>query len=372
MNRHLQKMCNSGSFMEICKIIESKTTKPNHNYKDMTLTTTDLDHLKQFTISNILKTLNSDSKIPEPLIKLSVLLGEDHISLVRSVVCNFVVSRKSADISQFIQQNFQNPSSLRKIFDFLEQTADNVSNLYSNTPIDWNIDLKLVNRSLVMIKQILCEYFFSSEVMPDSYSAGIVYTINFERKLENFFNNKKCCISPAGNTDDDSAVSYNQSNLSECIHKRMLSRVCVPYIEIFFEQCLSKNSDVSPQQSIIEKNIIKSYIEFFKQLEYAYGIALYIDDREAYIKLVTIVDRCLFNLIRQTKIEDSPAKMIVVISTILYIQHVLEEFVNNVSLRHPIEFQLVSMEASRKLERQQAIKIEHEFNNNFSGNVLDF
>lgn len=371
-NKYLQKMCNSGNFAEVHRVVESKTTKPRPGCKDMPLTTVDLDYLKQFTASNIAKILSSDAKIPDPLVKLAALLGKDHADSVKAMICNSVISRKSADISLFVQQSFQNPGSLKKIFDFLEQTTDSVAGLYGNMPADWNLDLKLVCRSLIMIKQVLCDYFFSSEVEPDSYSAGLVCTVNFERKLESFFVNKRCCASVVVSTDGKDVAGSKQNSADECVHRKMLSRVYVPYIDLFFEQCLLKSSDAGFQQNVVEKNIIRSYVEFFKQLECAYSIALYLDDREAYITLVSIVDRCLFALIRKTRIEEDSAKMIVVTSTILYVQHVLEEFINSVSLKYSIEFQLVSMEASRKLEKQQAAKIEREFNNNFSGNIPDF
>lgn len=363
MNRqkHLLKLCNSRNFTELYRIVELKLTKQGSHRKGTELAADDMKYLREFTLMNFSQLINSGEKIPEPLVKLSLLLGEEHITAIKIAVCNFVVSQKSADISQFIQRNFQTPDSLNKIFNFLEQMVGKITDHYSSIPSEWNLDLKLVHAFLIMAKQAICNYFFVSDVKSECYSSGLIHTINFEKKLDAFFVNKKCCISDQhGNAQID------------CFHKKMLSNVFVPYANLFFENLLTKISQDEFKQNITEKSFIKVYIEFFKQLEHAYDIAIYLDDKGTYISLVSTVDRCLFTLIKKMKIEDKLSKMLPVISTILYIQHVMEEFLDDVSVRYAGEFRMVSIEASRKLERLQAIKLEREFNNNFSGNILDF
>jgi len=368
MSKHFRKICQAENFPEICKIIESRNL--NSHYKDIVFTDSDYANLKELVQSVTIRLLNSEEKIPSALITLSAMLGEECGASVRSIISNFIVSRRSTDISQFIQQNFQNIGSLKTIFGFLEQTVDTVSNLYENLPASWNVELELVTRSVIMIKQVVCEHFFTNEVDPECYSAGLIHTVNFEMKLEGFFTNKMCCGSAVALENDGGDAAHGTA--PDCIHKRMLSRVFLPYIDVFFEHYLTRKLDGgSFQQNTVEKNIIKGYIDFFKQLEYVYSIASYVDDREAYTQLVMITDRTLFTMIRKTRVEDAQPRMIVLISTILYVQHVLEEFVNNVSLKQQMEFKLVSMEAARKLERLQAIKLERDFNNNFSGKILD-
>lgn len=366
MSKHFKKICNTENFGEICKIVESVSANASH--KGIVLVENDYTRLRELTKSVAIRLLNNEDKIPDALFNLSTMLGDEYYSTIKSIVTNFVVSRKSADISQFIHLNFQNPESLRKIFVFLEKTIDEVSNLYDNLPADLNLELKLVTKSLVMIKQIVCEHFFTSDVEPECYSTGLICTINFEKKLEMFFTNKMCCMSPETTEDDGSSRI-----LDKCIHKRMLSSVFVPHLEVFFEYYLTKKlGNGIFVQSSVEKNIIRGYIDFFKQLEYVYSIATYLDDKMSYVQLVTIVDRTLFTMIRKTRVEEIQSKMVIVISTILYVQHVLEEFINNVSAKQHVELKLVSMEASRKLERHQGIKLERSFNNNFTGNIPDF
>lgn len=368
MTRNFQKICNSCDYHEIYKIVEANTGKQSLSYKDIVLNTVDLDFLKEYTISNIVKFLHSDQLIPDSLIKTCFLLGDEHIHSIKSMICGFIISRKSADISQFIEQNFQDPGSLKKIYEYLEQTVESITTLYSNLPSNWDIDLKLVNDSLIMVKQALCQYFFIKEVVHSSYSSGLISTIHFERKLDIFFTNKKCCVE---NLDNDISTT-NDCIKPRCIHKTLISRVFIPFIDIFFENKLLKISDGTFQQNIVEKNIIKDYINFFKELEYIYVIASYFDNKDTYLTLITIADKCLYSYISKTKVEDDPSRMLIVLSTTLYVQNVLEEFISNILIKFPIEIKLISMEASRKLEKQQAIRIERLFNNNFSGKIADF
>lgn len=368
MNKQLEKICKTNNFEEVYKILESKTVKPSLIYKDMPLTIFDFNYLKNYTLESILKLLNADKRIPNSLLQLASLLDQDLAKSVKATICNFIISRNVADISQFIQAHFQDPSTLKKIFGLLETTVDTISDLYSNLPAEWNVDLLLVNRSLIMIKQVLCEYFFSNEIEGDSYSSGLVYTVEFEKKLEVFFTTKKCCFK---DVEDKMNIEQESSKIT-CVHKRMLSNLFKPQIETFIEYNIQKVLKKPFNQKSVNKNIISAYVDYFQRLEYLYGLLLYFDDSSVFLKLVQIADQKLFSLIQKTNFEDKVERMVVLTSTVLFVQQVFEEFLNNIASKYQIDFQSTAIEASRKLERLQAIRIEKEFNKTFSGKIDDF
>lgn len=365
MSKHLLKACNTCDFGEICKIIESKTSKPSQQYKDVALTPEIYVQLRQFTHTHVIKHLGTGTRFPDSLVALCFMLGDDHVASMKSIICNTVISQKSADISEFLQLSFQGPESLKGIFFFVEETVESVSIVYNNLPPEWGLELQLVIGALVMIKQAICDYFFKKDAAGPTYSAGLIHTINFEKKLETFFTNKLCCTG----TGEEAGEGPRPP---ECIHKRMLSNVFAPHLDVFYEYWLIAKPGSEFQQGCVEKGIIRAYIDTFKHLEFAYSIATYFNTRQAYGQLVEVADKALLALVRKTRVETTVPKIIVVLSTILYMQQVLEEFINSVALRQQTEFKLASMEASRKLERQQAIKLEREFNNNFTGNIADF
>lgn len=340
--------------------MESKTVKPSLSYKDINLTKTDFEYLKQYTKTNILGILNNRSKIPESLIKLSFILGEEYTESMKNTIINLIISRSSADLSHFIQNNFYGLISLNETYDFLEKYIEEIVTLYENLPNEWNIDLNVVNRSLIIIKQAICELFFNTEADSVTYSAGLIATINFEKKLSIFFKTKKCC----GSNGDDSEI--------HCIHKNMLSKTLIPYIDLFFENHLFKIVDKRLNQNVLDKNIFKDYIDFFKMLEAVYLIISHFEDKEVFRVFVESTDHCICRLLQQTKIEESGTRMISVISTILFTQNSLDEFLNSIYHKYQIDYESKALVISRKLEKSQVVKIEKEFNNNFTGNITDF
>lgn len=358
MNKHLEKICASSDYDEIYRIMESKTIKPSLTYKDVSLTKIDFEYLKQYTKLNILSILNKGSKIPDSLIKLSLILGDEYVENLKTTVSTLIVSRSSADLSLFVQEKFHDLSSLSEICSFLEKYVESIITLYENLPLEWNIDLSVVNRCLVIIKQAVCELFFNSEIDPVTYSQGVVSTINFEKKLSTFFKTKKCCSSVG--------------NEIHCIHKNMLSKIFIPYIDLFFENYLFKMADKLLNQNILEKNIIKDYVDFFKTLETVYAVTSHFEEKDVFRVLAESTDQCVCRLLQKTKVEESISRMIPIISTILFTQNALEEFFNSLYDRYQVDHESKALMVSGKLERSQVTKIEKEFNINFTGNIKDF
>lgn len=369
MNRKLEKLSGKQNFDEILKIIESKTIKPSLLYKDLNLTEADFLQLRKFTTGCILKALHSGNSIPNSLISISLLLGPHHMDALRSSICNFIISRKMLDISQFIQDHFQDISSLGKIFYFIENTLEITYKEYENLPHSWNLDLKILIRSLVTLKQVICEYFFSNEPTQEALAEGINISIAFEKKLNEFFNLKKCCISSIEFHEEECFIRSNPGDV-KCVHKRMISSLFIPYIDIFIDYHLSKILTVDFDQSKTEKTILKHFVDYFKCLESVYDILCHFEEKSIFSDLFNICDKVLLALLQKVRLDEDSNKIIVLYSTILYVQKVIEDFSSKLTEKFQFECNSRSLAASRKLERSLDSKIEKEIFNNYPETIM--
>lgn len=365
MNKQLEKLCEARNFDEVYRVIESKTIKPSLAYKDISLTKTDLDQLKAFLTQSIMDSLYSGKKIPSSLFKLAELLGEECMASLKAPVCNYMVSQRMADVSQFITLNFRDPGSVKPIFSFIESLVESMVDKYDNIPQGWNADLKLVTRSFVMVKQALCEHFYNNDVSPDSFTRGLLSTISFEKKLDQFFDLKGCCSSIV-DFDENEIHVHGKVEHIPCLHRRMLSSVFAPHLEVFYRGLLEPHAKGPVDQSITEKGIVRDFILFFRDLEFVYEKVLHFEDKAVFLSLFETVDQLLLEMVQKVKVQDSVDEGGRVISTLMYVQEVTQEFVHRVSDTFQVDCRSGALEASRKLERAQSMRIERIFNNNLS------
>lgn len=368
MNRKIEKLLNKSNYEEILKIIESKTTKPSLAYKDLVLSSTDFTRLKRYSNENILKNLHSGNAIPNSLISLSLLLGEDHIDSLKSSVTNFIVSRKMLDISHFIQDHLNDLSNLSKIFNFIETTLENTYKEYEILPHSWNLDLKILTRSIITLKHAICEYLFSNEPKPEHISEGIKATVTFEKKLNEYFDLKKCCQATIDFNDDECIINIKSDNI-KCIHKRMISSLFIPYLDVFMDFHLSKTLNEPFDQLKCEKNIMKYFIDLFKDLQNVYEFVCYFEDKSIFVDLFQISDRIILSVLQKIKLDDDSGHLMVFYSTIIYIQKVIEDFSNRLIEYHRIECSSRSLASARKLEKAVDLKIEREISFNYPDQI---
>ena len=368
MNRKIEKLSIKKNYDEILKILESKTVKPSLAYKDLSLSSIDFNHLKKFTMESILKCLHSGDDIPCTLINISILLGEEHMEMLRSSISSFVVSRKMLDISQFIQDHLNDLSALSKIFYFIENTLEIAYKEYENLPHSWNLDLKILNRSIVTLKHAICEYFFTNEPQQEALAEGLKASIAFEKKLENYFNLKKCCMSKIEFCEENCTIKTDSSDI-KCIHKRMISTLFIPYLDIFINFQLSKSLNQPFDQLKSEKNIIKQFIDFFKNLQGIYDFLCYFQEKSVFVDLFQISDKLILSLLQKIRLGDDSNQLMILYSTLLYIQKIIEDFSNRLIENHRIECISKSLAATRKLERAVDSKIEREISTNYPENL---
>lgn len=357
MDKHLQKLCNSGDYDELYRALEQRTCKVPQSHKKSNLANRDYEELKNFAYKATLALVYQDKSVPTSLLRISEILGTDHLLKIRYFVCNYIISQKMADISQFISAKFQNIGSLQHIYDFVEKKIEESAIKYENLPQEWNIDLKILNRSLVMIKQALCSYFYNNDVEKATFSLGFLSSVKFEQKLIQFYETKQCCLSK--DTSEDSEIQIHGTGHSlKCIHKNMISSVFIPYLDLFVEKYLELGSSEKNDSSITTKYVLPEFTTFFEQLEFVYDKVLYLNDRNAFLCLFEISDQALLRKMQEINLEDNLNKGIMIISTLMYIEEIMEEYICKMSEYIHVDLKSLGLEAARKLEKSQSLKIE--------------
>lgn len=370
MNKKLEKLISKNENDEILRIVESKTTKPNQAYKKLVLTPLDWSGIKKYTTGCILKDLHSGNTIAKTPMKISLLLGDEYLSEIKSLVCNSIVSLKTLEVSQFIQNNFLDLSSLETTICYIEGRLDAIYRDYDNLPGEWCIDLRILTRSLIILKEVICNNFFTSDPAPEILVKGLKTVISFEKKLDQFFTLKKCCVDTVEFVDDECFIRTNPKDV-RCIHRRMLSSLFIPHIDMFIDFTLRKILNTKFEQNKVEKNIIRIFIDYFHDLENIYEFLNHFEEKSIFQDLFTINDKILYMLLQKLKVDENASELIILYSTVLYIQKILEDFSVKLLCRFQIECASTSLAASIKLEKSIDSRIEREIFNNFPEEITN-
>lgn len=353
MNKQLERLCESGDFEDIYRALVSK---PGNVQKSISLTDADITRLRKLSSESILGCLYSGKKIPDSLLKVAMLLGEEWMASLKVPVCNYIVSQRMADVSQFIALNFQDPGSAKLIFDFIEKSVETMMDRYDSIPQEWNVDLRVVTKSFVMVKQMLCEHFYNNDASPDSFTRGLLSTISFERKLDQFFSLKKCCATIMDLGENEIHVHGEVKHI-KCLHRRMLSSVFVPHLEVFYQALLGPHTRKEVDLDSTQKSIVRDFILFFRDLEFVYERVLHFEDRTVLLQLFETADSLLLGMVQKLKPQESMDGGVRIVSTLMYVQEVAQEFSHRINdTLHDCESSALA--ASRRLEREQSARIE--------------
>lgn len=361
MHKVLQKYCNSKNYRKLFQIIESKTVKPNQTYKHVDVDHQEIMEIKEFTYKSIMEHIHNNKNVPIHLFNIVKIFDKEYENHIKTATSNYLITKEIANISEFIVQKFIDPSNLKEIYNYVEEKMEEFNNNHDDLPNDWSLDLKILCRSLVIIKKILCEYFFTKKIDKLTFSQGFIATINFEDKSSNFFDKKKCCT---GLEDDENNIQvYGDPNLNKCAHKNLISNVFIPNINVFFEHSLNAKNNLNTENVL--NNIYCDFIDFFKRLENVYQKMQNFNDNNIFVVLFQSADKILNKKINLLDPKEYINSLICDISTLIYVQETFDEFIYQISEAHEIE-DMVSMSliTLRKLEEKISQKVNLYFTTN--------
>lgn len=347
MSKHLSKLLNSSNYKELVKVLESKpgSKKYVEVSEDM------LMEIKNSTRAATMKHLYDNKSIPESLLKLNDMLGDDFSEEMKSRIISFIVSHQIADIAQFISINFKSADSLKEIFSYIEKSIENIYLEQEYISSDWNIDAKLLSKSLIMIKQVLCQYFYNNEVNAEEYCKGLLVAIGFEYKLSPFFDIKKCCQT-SENLEENGMKFHGNLQKFSCIHKNMISSVFTPYLHLFFSRHLQFKEE--PKNN----NILDEFVLFFTELEFVYNKIDHLDNKSSFLELFEYSDKILYERLASIPTQQKLEEGIRIISTLIYIEEFMEEYLCKISETVQLDLKSRSLEMAQKLEKFQSLLIE--------------
>lgn len=320
MHKTLQKYCNSRNYRQILKIVESKTSNPSQIYKNIVLDDSVVE-LKEFILKSIMEHIYDRKKIPIHLFKLSDLFDENFRLHTRVSVSNYLITREITNISEYAVQILDDLSNLKDVFKYIESRIEEFTTSNDDLPFDWNLDLKILSKSIIMLKKLLCEFFYTKKFGIAAFSLGFIAVLNFEERSKPFFESKKCCLDDSNNE----ITLYGEDGFKpECIHKNMLSTIFTPNINLFYEYMLTPQIDID--QFKVQNNIYYGYIDYFKRLENLYLRMQLLSDKKLMVTLFQVADNILKLKIQGLVPKVDPSSIIYSISTLLYVQETFEEF----------------------------------------------
>lgn len=349
MDTTFAKLFNSKNYRQIFKTLESMKSKNKPISVELT------KNIERLTLQTLLNYIHKEERIPYYLFKVLNTLDLVFIQNVKVSIVKYVTNKKMADISQFIICNFNDISSVDNIFKYLEIQLEDILKKHSELPSDWNIDLRILIKTLILIKQKLCEYFFNKSLEPEPFSSALISIIKFEKNLASFFDHKLCCSSDIDFIENET-LFHGKATSWSCIHKKILSILFIPNINLFFSYLLNPKTNIN--QEIIKNGIINGFIEFFKSLEIAFEEIQYFNEKKLFDELFCSADEILAKIVDKisprTNIEDAT----VVISTLIFIQETFQEFIFRLSQNSDFEMIPQSFVSVQKIENQQSNLIE--------------
>lgn len=357
MNKELEKICHKNNYDKIYSIIESKTIRPSLQYKDLHLSNADLDYLKKYTEESVMCFLHREEPVPAALVNLTRLLGHDQVSCLKFAVTSYIVAQALAELNQFITVAFCGLNSLKQIYVFLEGLVEKINDKYHSLPPEWNIELKLVSRAFVMIKQRICDHFFAGEFDEESYVRGLFATIAFEKKLRPFFETKNCCFHQI-EFKNDQIRTESKMPATDCIHTRMLSSIFLSHINLYFAFCFKPFMNMHFDQSVCKMSIVEIFLSFFREVGHVYEKTSYFEDACVFKEMLLQIDFCLCSLVKKLKVEDRLPRAAVVVGTVIYIQETAHDLVEKVYGHCEVNSPMGIFGELARLEKAQSSKIE--------------
>lgn len=360
MNGELEKACCKNLYDKIHQIIESKTTKPSLQYKDLHLTKIDFDYLKTYSEEKAMACLCRDEPIPCALVKLSSILGDEHMAGLEKSVCNYITTQAAAELAHFISANFTNLASLKCIYEYLEKSVERVSEKHVSLPAGWSIELRLVTRAFALIKQRICDYLFVTDVDEESFVRGLIATIALEKKLKPFFQTQSCCQQQE-KTAPGKAKAHSRQLQICCMHERMLSTIFVSCINLYFSNSLRPLVEAHFDQGTCRMSIIGAFLDFFREAARIYECLAYFDEESIFHEFLGQTDHYLLMLLRKIKINEQLEGAIVVMNTLAYVQETMQDLAEKIRERYGTNAMLRAYDEMIRIEKHQGHKVERLF-----------
>lgn len=359
----LRQLCSSRDHEAIYARIQQEMDAPGLKNK---LPTNDVEGLRALIEEEMRRSVYEQRGIPRPLVNITLLLGEDFEAAMRALVVSYMASVCSVDYQEFLGDGLQKLSSLEGCFVWMEESMARIGLRYSHVPDDWKLKQEVLVKYYLMTKQKACDYFFHSEVDEDDFLEAFGATVRHEKRLGRVFERHGCCACQPAPAEKQGVEAQAQ-----CPHKKMVSSLFVPNIEIYLRRSFESLAAADLDASDVRVCIVSRFVEFFHGVERVFKKIEYLDDRATYRRLVQYFDEHLSILMRKMGVLEGLHGSTVVLNTLLFVRETAQDFVDQVTERSGVEGDIPRIHAQiRRVERLQNSSIDDYLSGYFAR--LDF
>lgn len=357
MNHELEKLCGKNEYDKIYSVVKAWTSKQALLEKSSCHPGPDIPYLQKYVEQRIMACLYKEEPIPNALINLIILFGSEHLLGLKTTATNYLVVQALAELTQFITTNFSNLGSLKRVYDFLEELVEGISDRYCNLPAEWNIELRLICRAFIIIKQQVCDYFFVNDTEESAYVHGLFATIALEKKLQPFLAMKGCCSHQIEFTADE-IRTLDKISETRCIHERMLSSIFLSHIGVYFSYVFRPFLSRKFNQNMCELNIVGAFPAFFREVERVFENVCYFEDASVFREFLLQLDFYLCQLTKKLAVDEKLDGALVVLGTIIYVRETMADLKEKLSQYCIIDFVLDIFDDVAEIEWRQASRVE--------------
>lgn len=365
-------------------------------------------------------------------IDILLKMSQENIEEAKQLIRNATLRRFVLDF-QSKNMALKSLDKIQNIFSSLILLFDKVKFFYGRLPQEWNLEGEFLFYSVLHIKEILFEAYIGKWTKEEYLVAirSIIdferkYTKNFFKKdccknkeecnnspsllerssLENDMGfDKKTQTGSEDNTltqiikyegkcshisknmilfDKDQVLTgkknmktnfivlYHKNNksLSDfCKHRKMLSYLLLPDINIYIESLFSPVYKIKLCQKTTEMNLIKSFVTFFSEVGSVLVQIQHFQEPNVYEVFLGLFDSILIKMLEIIHIPAKYRDLLVLLNTLSFIEHTTSDLLEKTG-RYTV-FKNASKDKTRILEKKTCVSIERILKMIFRRNVKE-
>lgn len=401
-----------GKVLDVLNALEAEKLSPK-NENDLVVAKEKVFNVLRFEFK---RAIGTNKLIEKQKIDILMKMSDDNIEQARLFIKNATLKRF---VLEFQSKNMEVKSlaNIKQIFENLIELFEKVKFFYNRFPKEWNFEGEFFFYSVLHIKEILFEIYISPWTR-EQYLTALRTIIDFERKYTKFFFKKGCCLkkeeildSPGSRSDasglkdketdtskenkriSTQIIKYNEkcSHISKniiifdkdqiltknkniktnfivlyhrnnkslsdfCKHRKMLSFLLLPDIDIYIENIFEPIKSIKICLKTKEMHLIKSFVDFFSVIGTILAQIQHFEEPRVYELFLKSFDTYLIDFLNFVKIPSKYKDLIILLNTLNFIEHTTIDLLEKTAKY--ILFKSSGKNLIRQLEKKTCFNIE--------------
>ncbi|KAF7683992.1 hypothetical protein TCON_0799 [Astathelohania contejeani] len=351
-------------------------------------------------LRNDVKLLICNKKhIPEDYVFVILLLGNRFLIEMKTTIVEGIVQKYKEEFQKMLDINYKGFGFIQHCIEWIEHTLDKIRFEYSHIPSEWNLEGEFIFKTCILLKQKISDTMFTFEFENHQYLKALYKVLQFEQRYTRYLFSKTCCENDnaipkpkriifnsdtinlieeektsivvdgnefVGLENDNSKRSLKKNKFSAfCEHKKMLSKMFLPFIEIYINDMFSKiNLEFNQEKE--EMKILVIFINLFQEIGSIYSQLNYFNDITSYQHLIEHTDTLLFQHISQINVKCTFHQAAILANTLNFIEMTTTDLLEKISQRSGRTYHMKIFKVVRGLEKKIYFVIENHFKLFFS------